>query len=677
MTRDAGGVWVTRSAAAVVLLLGVVPTANFITHGEALPWWPEAVRQWLGWTIVILIFGAAVVRLLHVHVDAVVARGARMLLAPRSHVFALSACTATILLSLYFGWRLLGWQPAVGDEFALRWQALLLRSGRLFAQSELHSEFFSTTETLDTSGRWFSQFPMGWPAVLSIGVRFGVPWLINPLFAGLGAVAVYQFVRAVDDEITARVTTLLFALSPFVLFMAGSQMTHTAALALLWMALAALPRWRCADTLARANWTATLIGLGVGLAASIRPFDAMVVALVVGIFQVHIATKNRWLVRTLALQCAVGLLPIVLMLAANRVTTGATLPLAYDVLNGPEHRPGFHLTPLGFVHTPYRGLYIVSSYLMKLDVGLLGWPVPAMLLVVISLMLVRRATVWDRLLLAILGAMLVGYMSYWSESNFFGPRFLITVAPIFLLYIARLPHALRERIKSPMARTTVALLLPVWIIIAWEAPAKEGRMYGVQELTSLYSVQAQAGPRIIDAVARAGINKAVIFIPEGWHARLTARLRALGMRPLIAEQIVSQEDACTLQQYLDATDQLPPSVSRDERQRIVVAGMERATAGRKLAGQQPSDQLSLVPGRRLTPICLDELARATSLGVSIAEMLPHEEIGPNGVLVGVVYARDFGARNELLTSRFGDRPWYVANMSGVPGSLVVKLVRLR
>jgi hypothetical protein len=314
---------------------------------------------------------------------------------------------------------------------------------------------------------------------------------------------------------------------------------------------------------------------------------------------------------------------------------------------------------------------------MKLDVGLLGWPVPAMLLVVVSLALVRRATVWDQLLLAILGAVLLGYMSYWSESSFFGPRFLITGAPIFLLYVARLPRALRERIKSPIERTTVALLLPIWIIIAWDTPAKQGRMYGVHELAREYNMRAQSGPPILDAVSHAGITKAVIFIPDGWHARLTARLRALGMRPLIADQIVSQEDACTLQQYLDATDQLPPSVSREERQRIVVAGMERSTAGRKLVGQQPSDQLSLVPGRQLTPICADEFARATSHGVSVAEMLPHGEIGPNGELTGVVFARDFGARNERLTTRFGDRPWYAANVSGVRGSLVVKLVQLR
>jgi hypothetical protein len=43
----------------------------------------------------------------------------------------------------------------------------------------------------------------------------------------------------------------------------------------------------------------------------------------------------------------------------------------------------------------------------------------------------------------------------------------------------------------------------------------------------------------------------------------------------------------------------------------------------------------------------------------------------------VVYARDFGARNERLRGKFGDRPWYLAKISGVPGSLEVRLDQLR
>lgn len=672
-----GGLWTLRVAAVVLTVAGVVPLANLITTGAGLPWWRAAVEQWLVWGAVVGGVALALARLFGTHMEALIARGMRILLAPGSRMFALFAFGITLLLALYFGWRLFGWQPAVGDEFSQRWQALLLRSGRLFARSEPHGEFFSTIETLDVQGRWFAQFPMGWSAILSIGVLIGTPWLVNPVLAGLAAIAVYQFARATGDEVTARVTTLLFTISPFIIFMAGSQMNHIAALACVWMALAALARWTAADDIASAGRPAALIGLGVGLAATIRPFDAAVVACMIAVFQIRIAMRKRWLVRSIALQCAVAVIPVVLVLAANWATTGAPLPFAYDVLNGPEHRPGFHLTPLGFDHTPRRGLYIVSAYLMKLDVGLLGWPVPAMLLVAGSLALQRRASAWDQLLLAILGAVLLGYMSYWSESYFVGPRFLISVAPIFLLYIARLPAALRERITSPTLRTAAALLVPLWITVALTTPATEGRLYGVREIARLYDMRAQSGPPIAAAVARAGLTKAVIFLPEGWHARIAARLRALGMRPLLVERIVSQEDACTLQQYLDAADQLPATVSVGERANLIMQRLERSEPARKLAGLPPSDQLSLVPGRRLTADCVAELEHARSLGVSVAEMLPHQQIGVNGELAGVVYARDFGHRNERLRDRFGDRPWFLARVSGVQGSLEVTLDPLR
>ncbi|MEP6730331.1 MAG: hypothetical protein ABJE10_06825, partial [bacterium] len=652
-------------------------TANLITTGGGLPWYNEAMRQWLVWAAVIATIALVVARFAHARVEAMLDRGARVLLAPNTRVFTLIAFFATLIVSLYYGWKLFGWQMVVGDEFSQRFQAAVLGSGRLYARSQPHAEFFSTAETLDAGGRWFAQFPMGWAAMLALPTRVGTPWLLNPMLAGLAAVAVYQFVRAICDEITARTTTILFVLSPFVIFMAGSQMNHTATLACVWLALAALPRWIAADDARSARLPAILIGLGVGLAASIRPFDAAVVALMIGVFQLRHALQRRWLVRSIMLQCGVALIPVVLVLAANRATTGAFLPFAYDVLNGPEHRPGFHLTPPGFVHTPRRGLYVISAYLMKLDVGLLAWPVPAVLVVAATFALQRRANAWDKLLLAILGGVLLGYMTYWSESYFVGPRFLNAVAPIFLLYTARLPSVLRERTSSPMLRATAGLLLPLWIIVAVATPAKQGRLYGVQELARLYDMRGAAGPPIVAAVNRAGLTNAVVFVPDGWHARLAARLRALGMRPLIAEQIVSQEDACSVQQFLDAADQLPPNVSREERASVVAQGLDRTPPARKLANQQGSDQLAVTPGRAFSVECSQEFQLASSLGVSVAEMLPFSTIGANGELTGVVYARDFGARNVLLQDQFGDRQWYVARVSGAPRALEVKLVRIR
>ena len=665
-------VWPLRLAAACVAALGLIPLANLVTTGGGLPWWSVAMHQWLVWLAVIAIVALVMGRLIPERIETAFVHGRRVLLAPAPRTFALLAGALTGALSLYFGWRLFALEPVVGDEFAQRWQAHLLVAGRLFARAELHPEFFSTIQTLEVHGRWFSQFPMGGPALLALGTAADAVWIVNPLLAAISAAAFFDFVRHTTDETTARVAALLFALCPFVLFMAGSQMNHAGALACLMIALAALPRWLASHSASRVNRAAAVLGVCIGLAASIRPFDAAVVAVVVGVFQLYHRRATSWHTRSLLVQGLVGAIPVAVLLAANWATVGQPFTFAYDVLNGPEHRPGFHMTPLGFEHTPLRGLYMASAYLMKLDVGLFAWPVPAMLVVVVALLLMDRASTWDALLLALLGGLVAGYAAYWSESYFVGPRFLFTAVPIFVLYSARMPFVLRHRVRAPSLRAAVLLLTPLWLLVAWLVPPRDNQLYGVRELAHVYRMRATA-PAITDAVRRAGLTRALVFIQDGWHARLTARLRATGVRPLAAEQLVKGTDACTLQRALDAADRMP-SPAPGTQVRLVMDAVARDERATPLGGQPPSEQIALVAGRALDIACDGEIRHTISRGVSVAEMLPHQELDSLGALGGrVVYARDFGARNELLRLRFGDRAWYVARTALENDTLVVQL----
>ena len=665
-------VWPLRLAAVLLALLGVIPMANFVTTGAGLPWWSNAVRQWATWLVVVAIVALLLGRFAHDRIEATFDRAKRILLAPSSGTFAVIAGAMTCALSLYFGWRVFGLEPVVGDEFSQRWQAHLLANGHLLGRVEARPEFFSTVETLEVGGRWFAQFPMGGPALLALGMLARAVWLLNPLLAGIAAIALYDFARQTMDEVTARSVALLFALCPFVLLMAGSQMNHVPTMAAIYVALAALARWFASDSPPRANRTAAVIGGCIGLAATIRPFDAAVVATVFGVFQLRHMRLQPWRIQSLLVQAAVGLVPVLLLLAANRATVGSAFSFAYDVLNGPEHRPGFHNTPLGFAHTPLRGLYMASAYLMKLDVGLFAWPVPAVLVVVIALLAMVRATRWDGVLLAILVGFIAGYAVYWSESYFVGPRFLFTAAPILVLYTARMPSALRQRVQTPWLRAAVLLFIPLWLLIAWLSPPRENQLFGVRGIADLYRMRATA-PTILAAVKQANLSNAVVFIPEGWHARLAARLRPLDLRPLSAEQLVKNADACTLQRALDTADRIA-SPSKGQRLQVVLDAVRGDGAVNVIPGLPPSDQIAFVPGRALSAECSAEISQLRSLGVSIAEMLPYQGLDASGAVGGsVVYARDFGARNELLRHRFGNRDWYVARIAAIDGELSVKL----
>jgi hypothetical protein len=662
-----GATWTLRVMAAVLTATGVVPLANYLTMAQGLRWWAPAVRHWIVWAIVIGGAALLLARLLPRTYEELSSRTARLLLRPSSRTFALLVAALTCGLAIYFSWRLFRFQAATIDELSQQWQATMLANGRLFARAEPEGDFFSTMQTVVVHGRWFSHFPIGGPAIQAIGILLGVPWLINPLLAGVGAVAVYRFAAATSSEIEARGAALLFALSPFVLFIAGSKLDHVATLAGVWTAIAALPHWVAATNDRQARRAAAVIGAAMGIAATIRPYDAAIVGVVLGAFQLHAARGNRVLARSLVVQVGVGLVPVMLLLAANRATTGGYFTFGYDVLNGPDHRPGFHMSPLGFEHTPRHGIYTISTYLMRVNTTLLAWPVPVVAVMAVALGWQRRASRWDQLLIGLLAGALIGYTLYWGEGSFHGPRFLYTVAPVFLIYIARMPVVLRERVHGPVLRTAVTLLLPLWLLVAWLSPASTFQPFGVWSLAGRAEQRETVSARIADEVARQHLTNAVVFISDGWHARLTARLRALGVRPFMAQLIVGHYDACGLQQRLDDADSEPALATHDARTAHVFAILQ-GPPSRPVPGLSGMEQLALEPGQQLTESCREEWRRSRGLGGDLARMLPLQELDGSGRLAGsVVYARDYGARNERLRARFGNRAWYVARATKEPG----------
>jgi 4-amino-4-deoxy-L-arabinose transferase-like glycosyltransferase len=663
--------WPLRVTAVVLMATGLVPMANLVTEGHYLKWWGPAVRQWIVWAVIITIAALVVARLLPKTCRALMARAERAILLPTPRVFAVLLFVATTGLALFFGWRLFHWQPVTIDELSQRWQASLLTAGRLSARSEAHGEFFSTMQTAELGGRWFSHFAIGGPALLSVGLLVGAPWLVNPLLVGVAAVAVYRFAAATTDELHGRAAAILLALSPFVMFIAASQLDHVGVLAAVWIAIAALPSWLASERTAQATRAAAVIGAALGVAAVIRPYDAALVSLVVALFQLRCAWRRRPLLRSLVVQVLVGTVPVLVLLLVNRATTGHPFTFAYDVLNGPEHRPGFHMSPLGFEHTPRHGLYLVSSYLMRLNIALLGWPVPALALVVATLGWQRQATRWDHLLLAILGVVLLGYAYYWGEGSFQGPRFLYVVAPVLLILTARLPAVLLDRVNRPSARMAVGLLVPLWLAVAWLSPSSTSQAFGVWSLSERARQHDSVTTLITAAAAERHLDNAVVFVPDGWHARLAARLRKLGARPFAAQLIVGHYDACTLQQLLDSAENTPSLAAQPTQ--YVFSALDQLPSARPVVGLSALEQLALTPGRALPPGCRQELERARS-GVDFSRLLAVETLDSLGRLGGnVVYARDFGDRNELLRDRFGDRDWYRATVSRREGSLEVSL----
>ena len=642
-------------AAAAVVALGFVPLANVLSGGPYIPWWTAAVREWLVTGSAILLLAILLARLLGERLDRWGSRLTGLALAARPGVFVAVVGCCAFALTAVFAVYCFGREPFSQDEMAQRFHAHLLLAGRLFARGEAHPEFFSATGVLDSGGRFTSQYPIGGPAVLALGMALHAVWLVNPLLTALTARNVYRFAADTCGERVGRASAVLFTLSPFVLIMGASEMNHVAALALATLALAALPAWAAA-TDRRAMWrAAALIGLGVGGLAAVRPLDAAALAAVIGIFQLTVLARDRARWASLIPQVIAAAVPLACLLYTNREVTGHPLLFAYNVLYGPNERLGFHLDPFGRPHTPLHGVLLMSANLMRLNRNLFEWPLPGLLPAVAALVALRRATRWDHVLLGLMGTILVGYALYWFDGFFAGPRFMFTAVPAFVILAARAPGLAAEHLGGVMRRAAF-LVLPLCLAFAWLTPTG---VSSVQLRAYFYHVgRTKLKTDVAAAVRHAGLRHALVFVHEGWRARLNARLRALGLSPGDAERVLLSSDACQVQEALDAEEAVAESDTTGRGARLWAATRPE-TALRSVQGLSADQSFLFAEGRVITPECAREV-EADSVGVApFAPFLELEGLDPDGALGGpVVFARDFGAHNAVLRERFPDRIWY-------------------
>jgi hypothetical protein len=648
-----------RAVAACCAVLGLFPLANAMTNGAAMPWWPLAVREWLLRGAVVIVIAALLAALLGPRIDTWYARAERELLAIPGRVFGTAVAALALVAAAFYARFCFAGQPFTTDEMAQLWHGRILLSGHIAAVPEPLREFFNTAPVFDRDRRWFSQYPIGGPAFIALGLLLRAEWLVNPVLLALSTWNVYRFLAIAFDELTARVTTLVFVISPMVLIMAASQMNHLPALAFATLGLASLAAWDRAAT-RRALWTeAAIVGAAVGVVALVRPLDAALVGLVIGGFQLWRVAgggrgdRERW--ASLGVQIVAGAIPLAVLLWANMRTTGRPFLFGYEALNGPEHGLGFHADPTGQYHTVEHGLVLVSGYMMRLSRYFLEWPVPGVLLLVVGLVAIDRPTRWDALLATLIVVFLAAFTAYWFDGFFSGPRFLFTIAPAFAYFVARGLTSVAAVAPRPIVRRVFLAFVPLCILTAWAGPtgvsSARGRalLYREQRTKLKTDLEAQ--------LARARLHDAVVFVNDGWRGRLQARLRVLGVTQFRADRLLNTVDACALQTALDLEDALPP-VSDSVRAIRVIARARAFGSAQLQEGLQADQTIALVPGSRPTAKCLWEFQRDSGGTLAYALALAHQRVGRDGRVDGdVIFVRDLGERNELLRQRFAGRTW--------------------
>ncbi len=671
--------WPARVAAVVLAVLGFLPLAAWLPGGLEVPNLDVQLRDWGTGSLLTLGVGALawmVSRRQHWPFDILtrsdlmqdsLARGPVSTapvrpgnLAIRIYLVALCA----LLLYALVATMIFSRRPLLIDEVVQLWQAQRFAEGRLWIPAPAHAEFFSFLHLVDVGERVYAQFPPGGPFMLWIGLLAGAPWLVGPACGAFSVLLFARLARAAEPAASERWVlgaTLLFALTPFGVFMFGSHMNHVTALLWLLVAVTSLvtlvgvapasgsdgqPEHSAPHGVA--VLPALGLGLGLGAAATIRPLDAFAFALPAAIWLIVRAERSpqRWMENVIAgLGVAV---PFMAMMYVNAQTTGHPLKFGYEVLWGTSHGLGFHAAPWGEPHTPLRGLALASLYQWRLQSYLFETPFPSLVLPVASLWCVRRLGALDRYLLASSALVILFYLLYWHDGFYLGPRFVVPLLPALVLWTARLPLFVRERVSSLHLRRGISTMLVFGIVgaLVFNLPVRIASYRA--GLTSMRVDYARAAERD-------GVRNALVFVRESWGAQLVARLWALGVSRPMTESVYRGTDSCNLEQEVTVLERDGMRGARAERRLAALLARDSAFVAKSTLTPDPTERVR--PSVRYAAVCVRRIEEDRA---GFLHYVPLRLIttGDN------VYARDLHARDSLLLAEFPDRSVYLLTRVG-------------
>jgi hypothetical protein len=303
--------------------------------------------------------------------------------------------------------------------------------------------------------RWYPVPLPGWPAMLALGVRAGVPWLVNPVLAGLNVLMIYILLWELYSRRTARMAVFLLCISPWYAFLAMSFMTHTFSLTCALVASVGIV-W--ARRTGRAVW-AWLGGLALGMLALIRPLEGLIMAGLLGLWAIGLG--GRRLKGSAIAGLVIGSVAIgATMLPFNQYLTGDPTMLPMTAYGNERYGPKVNALGfgpdrgLGWAHDPYPGhsprdaLVNANLNTFSINVELLGWSMGSLALIALIL-LSGALNKSDYLVLAVIVAVFAAHFFYYFGGGpDFGARYwFLMIVPCVVLTVRGMQH-LRAKLES-------------------------------------------------------------------------------------------------------------------------------------------------------------------------------------------------------------------------------------
>lgn len=345
--------------------------------------------------------------------------------------------------------------PRLDDGVGSLFQARVFARGQLTLPLAPEPQFFRCFAVLgEDEGlpHRCGMYPPGWPALLTPGVWLGVPWLVNPLLGAALALVVWMLGRTLFEDRVGRTAALLTAMSPLGAALAGTHLSHTST------ALALAVAWWMGFRLIQTGRTRYGLGAGLGWALAFlsRPLTALVVGAVLAL-ALLLEWRQCWRAwRGILLALAVAALGAGLLLLFQYLTLGDAFTPGHEVGMGRRGKYGFvrldhvrtHTVALGLRHTHWR--------VQAMNEQLMGWPVPAFVLMLAPFVLGRANRRHLMLPLPYIGLLAV-FMPFWYFEIYFPGRYTFESFPMLWVLAAAGIHALGRAGAARGPRTARAL----------------------------------------------------------------------------------------------------------------------------------------------------------------------------------------------------------------------------
>jgi hypothetical protein len=447
------------------------------------------------------------------------ARAVRALTTPLDRHLLLGACVVAFAIPLAIRIFLLQGAPLTDDEGAYRFAAQLLASGRLRVASPEFKLFFDQNFMIN-DGHLYPAYFMGWPALLAVGLRAGVPSLVNPLLSALTLPPLASVLKRVVGPQAVRLGVLVFLCSPFVQMTAATQLSHTACLLALTCALALA----CCAT--ERFHAAVHAGLGFCLAAAffIRPQATAPLAIplmVSWVSTVYRLPRRQRSIAVAAFLAAAVPLAMAFLWVLHR-QNGSTLVNGYSRYSRYLVENGFRFSTfsprdltsvVGFDFSDVGGAVLRTiAGVVRLNFDLFGWPSSlALLAFAVPLTSKHTRLLWSMVAMATLSLF---FQRDWGIDSF-GPvhAFELTL-PVLVLTIAgamALGHRLSNNSGGDVSaqrrrRPAVPALLVTSLTICSCAGFIPVRFAAVRKIAEQVN-RARLAPQGL------GIHRAIVFAP--------------------------------------------------------------------------------------------------------------------------------------------------------------------